>query len=321
MRTATTFLSELRDFVKAVRSLLSSRERWSELFRRLVERLSDRRASLPNETPIDTTRAVVETEQPPSEIEEETPIQRLRKNTERYLTARGLQIVEFQDVETDNKVLRARRHLARFMVQHCELVLPIVQRLRPTLQRRGKISWAIRQSDPEAISVLTNVASGLAQLYVLDFCQYCSESRMLEMRIRNQPFAHNFLSGQWFEWGVTEQVRRWLQQQNYPYLLYQNLKLRCQGGASLEVDLFLVVWVRGEPRFLMLECKSGVALTNEEMEQVARANRLLRLNWNRSAVITPEPMATPFVQAWQQRTNTSFVPLSELESFLCESLS
>ncbi len=318
MQTKSRFLESLRDFLNALRQKVFSKGRWSALLNRLARILEPSRADVPTEQAADHAVVVVETTAEPVRVKE-SPVELIQQKFGRYLQAHNLSIVAYRSGVEINPVLHQRRKLDFFMVQHCDKVLPLIHTLRPTLQNRRMVKWAMER-DPDSICVLTNVGSRMYQQYILDRYSYDRANSCLKVRVRQQPFAHNFISGQWFELGISEKVQRWLDQRGYPNCVYQNLQLRTVKGATLEVDLLITVVVRGEVRFIMLECKSGNGLTDEEVEQIGRANRLLNMNWNRSAVITPEPLAKPFVQQWELRAGVSFVELGRLEEFLCEAV-
>ncbi|MFQ3611559.1 MAG: hypothetical protein SNJ72_08710 [Fimbriimonadales bacterium] len=320
MKTIGNLLTGFRDFVQAVRTAISNHERWSETFTRLLRRLTFRHDAPTTDQSTDTTHAVVYIEKQPSPSPTDPITTLIQQKTESYLSGRNLQIVEFQSAEGENRELCQRRHLARFMVEHCDVVLPLVQALRPTLQNGRLVTWCMDEDDPDALCVLTNVGSRMHQRFFLKHYQYHRSTLQLKMRVRNHPFAHNFISGQWFEMGVAELVRTWLRKQGYRHFLYQNLKLHCHRGAVVEIDLFLAVRVGDELRWLMLECKSGIAISADEANQVARASRLLNLFGNRCAVVVPERVEPSQGTVWAEKTGTSLVGIDQLGTFLCEAL-
>lgn len=232
----------------------------------------------------------------------------------RYLTGRRVKIVDAMDVKPENAVIRERMHLGYFMGRHYAIVRPLLQELRATLQRPRKICLDLSNKTSEELCVLTSVADRLFKLYMLDFYRYNREERVMSLRVRRQPFVHNYLSGGWFEYYVAQASQKLLG--NRSLLALRNVKLEAEGGAVCEVDLLLVTEYREELSLAVVECKSADTLYAEDARQIRRRNSLLNLGMQRSAVVMPEEPSPEFAERWLSETGAQVIGCTQLEAFL-----
>lgn len=233
----------------------------------------------------------------------------------RYLTGRKLRIVEAMDVAPENAVMRQRMQLAHFMGKHYDITRVMLDELRATLQCPRNIWIDLMDVSDEALSVLTNAGKRLHDLYMLKTYEYHRKERCIRLKVRPQPFAHNYLSGGWFELYVAQEVQKLLGDRLL--LAKRNVKMAAEGGAVCEADLLLVVrGAGGEMRIAVLECKSANALYDDEPRQVKRLVSLLNLGMQRSAIVFPDAPSPAFADRWFAETGAQVIGRTQLAQFL-----
>lgn len=232
----------------------------------------------------------------------------------RRCTARGIHLIDHAPDLPSNPVERERRHLARFMVQHYPLIEPILAGLRSTLASPQKLTRNLANLNADELSIVTNICWRLYQLYMLEYYHYDRRARKVELRVRKQPFAQNFLSGQWFEMGVAEYVSRLLE--THPHFVLRNARFESEKGGCFEVDILIGLWARHEFRLASLECKSACTLIAEELGQIRRVVNVLNLSATRCAVVFPKQVSANLTNQWTEQTGASFICLQTLPQFL-----
>lgn len=233
----------------------------------------------------------------------------------RYLKGRKLRIVEAMDITPENAVMRERMHLAYFMGQNYDITRVMLNELRATLQQPRNVRIDLSAMSNEAIGVLTNTGTRLRNLYMLQNYEYCRKERCIRLKVRPQPFVHNYLSGGWFELYVAQEARKILGDRLL--LAKRNVKLEAEGGAHCEADLLLVVrGHNGEMGLAMLECKSANALYDDEPRQVKRLVSLLNLGMQRSAVVFPKTPTAALADRWFTETGAQVIGRKQLAQFL-----
>ena len=232
----------------------------------------------------------------------------------RYLKGRSLAIIGADDPTPSNPVMRERMHLAYFIGQHYATVRKMLGALRATLQQPSLVRVNLEGLRNEQICTLTNTATRLRNLYMLESYEYLRAKRQLVMKVRKQPYVHNYLSGGWFEWYVAQAVRKILGA-NAPLVL-RNVKLQTTSGNLCEVDVLFVVQ-RGDGFDIgVLECKSANAIHEDELAQVKRMASLLNRGVQRTAVVMPDTPSPAFVDRWSEQVGAQFIGRNELEPFL-----
>ncbi|MCS6918241.1 MAG: hypothetical protein NZM28_00550 [Fimbriimonadales bacterium] len=191
---------------------------------------------------------------------------------------------------------------------------PLLQALRSTLHYPRRICLDLSDRTAEELCVLADVANRLFKLYMLDYYRYDREARVMRLRVRRQPFVHNYLSGGWFEDYVAQASQKLLGDRSL--LALRNVKLEAEGGAVCEVDLLLVTEYRGELCLAVLECKSAGVLYEEDARQIRRRNSLLNLGMQRSAVVLPEAPSRECADRWLNKTGAQIIGCTQLEAFL-----
>lgn len=232
----------------------------------------------------------------------------------RRCSALGIELVDHAPQQPSNPVDRERRHLARFMVEHYTLIEPILVQMRSTLARPQKMHYSLVHYGANQLGIITGVGSRLYQLYILDYYQYLRNPRCMKFRARKQPFAQNFLSGQWFEMGLAGLVDKRLHA--YPHLVLRNARFRTEKGGNFEVDILIGLWINNELRLAVLECKSAGTLNSEEIGQVRRVASLLNLGHSRCAVVFPKVEGISQAHYWCQQTGADMISLGSLPRFL-----
>ncbi len=238
----------------------------------------------------------------------------LTQKLKRYCEAWGVQLVEHAPEQPLNAVERERRHLARFMVEHYALLAPLLGLMRGTLASPRKLLRKVANLNSEQLGLVTNVLTRLHRLYMLDHYEYNRVERVVSFRVRKQPFAQNFLSGQWFEMGVAEQVKRLLNA--HSHVLWRNARFQSPQGGCFEVDILIALWAGSEFRLAALECKSAGMLTEEEVSQIRRMASVLNLGAARCAVVFPKPVGEAQERLWFGQTGVSMECLVSLPAFL-----
>ncbi|GIV09990.1 MAG: hypothetical protein KatS3mg019_2081 [Fimbriimonadales bacterium] len=233
---------------------------------------------------------------------------------QRYLAHRGLTIVEATGMQPENVVIRERMHLGYFIGRHYKVVKPLLQMLRASLQQPRLIEFSLSHKTAEQIGVLTNIADRLHKLHMLSHYQYNRAERTIYLKVSRQPFAHNYLSGGWFEYYVAQASQKLLS--NRALLALRNVKLGTAGGTNCEVDLLLVTQYRQDLCLAVLECKSANTLCPEDALQMRRRNSLLNVGMQRSAVVLPEEPSREFAQQWLDKTGAQIIGCTQLEAFL-----
>ncbi len=263
------------------------------------------------------TSAVQPSGAAPSYIQVQTPVytaEHAKVFLARYLKGRKLQIVEATDITPENEVMRQRMHLAYFMGQHYKITRKMLDELRATLQQPRKVRIDLSEASQEAISVLTNTGKRLLDLYMLTCYEY-HRKESIHLKVRPQPFVHNYLSGGWFELYVAQEAQKILGDRLL--LAKRNVKLEAEGGAFCEADLLLVVRRKpNEMGIAVLECKSANALYDEEPRQVKRLVNLLNLGMQRSAIVFPDTPSPAFAERWFAETGAQVIGRKQLAQFL-----
>lgn len=232
----------------------------------------------------------------------------------RYLTGRQVKIVEAMDVKPENTVIRERMHLSYFMGRHYAIIRPLLRDLRATLQRPRHLCFDLSKKSSEEIGVWTGICDRLFKLYMLDFYRYNRNDRVVYLRVRRQPYVHNYLSGGWFEYYVAQASQKLLGDRSL--LALRNVKLEAEGGAVCEVDLLLVTEYQHELSLAVVECKSAETLCDEDARQIRRRNSLLNVGMQRSAVVLPEEPSPEFAERWLSDTGSQVIGCTQLEMFL-----
>jgi len=232
----------------------------------------------------------------------------------RYLRGRDLTIIEADDLTPSNPTMRERMHLASFIGQHYATARRMLGELRATLQKPRPVRISTEELTNRQICVLTNIATRLRDLYMLESYEYQRTKRQLVMKVRKQPYVHNYLSGGWFEWYVAQAVREILRA-NAPLVL-RNVKLQTTSGILCEVDVLFVVQRSDGFDIGVLECKSANAIHDDELAQVRRMASLLNRGVQRTAVVMPDTPSPAFVEYWSQQVGAQFIGRNELEAFL-----
>ena len=232
----------------------------------------------------------------------------------RYLRGRDLTIIEADDLTPSNPTMRERMHLAYFIGQHYATARRMLGELRATLQEPRTVRISTAGLTAQQLCKLTNIATRLHQLYMLESYEYARSRRQLVMKVRKQPYVHNYLSGGWFEWYVAQAVRKILGA-NAPLVL-RNVKLQTTSGILCEVDVLFVVKRSGDFDIGVLECKSANAIHNSELAQVRRMASLLNRGVQRTAVVMPDTPSPAFAENWSEQAGAQFIGRNELEAFL-----
>lgn len=232
----------------------------------------------------------------------------------RYLDGRELTLVEADDLTPSNPTMRERMHLAYFIGQHYATARRMLGELRATLQEPRTVRISTAGLADQQLCTLTNIATRLHQLYMLESYEYARPRRQLVMKVRKQPYVHNYLSGGWFEWYVAQAVRKILGA-NAPLVL-RNVKLQTTSGILCEVDVLLVVQRGIDFDIGVLECKSANATHNSELAQVRRMASLLNRGVQRTAVVMPDTPSPAFAEHWSEQAGAQFIGRNELEAFL-----
>ncbi|MCX7992298.1 MAG: hypothetical protein N2651_01385 [Fimbriimonadales bacterium] len=292
-----SLLSQILDELRAIRGLLEDRA--GAPAPRALQQATDTAVGTSTTTPTVAT----------------DPVRCAESFLHRYLTGRQLRIVEFHALTPENPVQRERMRLAYFMGQHYAIVRLLLEELRATLQCPRPIFLDLMGMREKAISVLTNTGKDLLDLYMLQAYEYHRKERCIRVKVRPQPFAHNYLSGGWFELYVAQEAQKLLGSRLLT--AKRNVKLEAQGGAVCEADLLLVVQgPNHDLRVAVLECKSANALYDEEPRQVKRLNSLLNLGMQRSAVVFPDAPSPAFAERWFQETGSQIIGCGQLKQFL-----
>ena len=232
----------------------------------------------------------------------------------RYLRGRDLTMTEADDLTPRNPTMRERMHLAYFIGQHYTEVRQMLGELRATLQRPRMVRVNVEGFHDTHLCVLTNIATRLHRLYMLESYEYARSRRQLVMKVRHQPYVHNYLSGGWFEWYVAQAVRKILGAA--APLVLRNVKLQTTSGNLCEVDVLFVVQ-RGDGFDIgVLECKSANAIHDDELAQVKRMASLLNRGIQRTAVVMPDAPSPAFVDRWSEQVGVQFIGRTGLEQFL-----
>ncbi len=234
----------------------------------------------------------------------------------RYLRGRELTLVEADDLTPSNPTIRERMHLAYFIGEHYALARGMLGELRATLQSPRTIILGTQGLGERELCTLTNIATRLHNLHMLESYQYQRHSKRLVMRVRRQPYAHNYLSGEWFEWYVAQAVRKILDDQ--APLVLRNVKLQTTSGILCEVDVLFVVQRGNELDIGVLECKSANAVYGDEFAQIKRMASLLNRGMLRTAVVMPDAPSPAFADQWTEQCGAQFIGRSALEPFLRE---
>lgn len=186
--------------------------------------------------------------------------------------------------------------------------------MRSTLASPRKMSRKVGNHNAEQLSIVTNCLTRLYQLYMLDYYEYNRAGCAVSFRVRKQPFAQNFLSGQWFEMGVAERVKRLLN--SHPHVILRNARFQSPQGGCFEVDILIALWACGEFRLAALECKSAGMLVEEEVGQIRRVAGVLNLSAARCAVVFPKPVSEAQERLWFEQTGVSMESLASLPAFV-----
>jgi len=232
----------------------------------------------------------------------------------RYLKGRNLTMTEADDLTPSNPTMRERMHLAYFIGQHYATARQMLGELRATLQQPRTVRISTKGLTDRQICTLTNIATRLHHLYMLASYEYTRSQRQLVMKVRKQPYVHNYLSGGWFEWYAAQVVRKVLGAA--APLVLRNVKLQTTSGILCEVDVLFVVQ-RGEDFDIgVIECKSANAIHDDEIAQVRRMASLLNRGLQRTAVVMPDTPSPAFVDRWSEQVGAQLIGRNELEAFL-----
>lgn len=232
----------------------------------------------------------------------------------RYLRGRDLTITEADDLTPSNPTMRERMHLAYFIGQHYAMARRMLGELRATLQHPRTIRVNVEGLRDAHLCTLTNIATRLYHLHMLESYEYARSRRQLVMKVRKQPYAHNYLSGGWFEWYVAQVVRKVLGAA--APLVLRNVKLQTTSDNLCEVDVLFVVH-RGDGFDIgAIECKSANAIHDDELAQVKRMASLVNRGIHRTAVVMPDAPSPAFVDRWSEQVGAQFIGRNELEAFL-----
>lgn len=295
-----TEVNLLLEVVHALREISQQLNRLASQLERLHE------GSMPSAQTPQTALSIPDTFRPDAQF--------LTQKLMRFCEARGIDLVEHAPEQPTNAVERERRHLARFMVEHHGLLAPLLELMRGTLASPRTTSRKVAHLDAEQLSIVTNFLTRLYQLYILDYYVYNRSERAVSFRVRKQPFAQNFLSGQWFEMGVAERVKRLLN--SHPCVIFRNARFQSAQGGCFEVDILIALWACGEFRLAALECKSAGTLVEEELGQIRRVASVLNLSAARCAVVFPKPLSEAQAKLWFEQTGASMESLQSLSVFL-----
>ncbi len=176
---------------------------------------------------------------------------------EAFLRARGIQIKTIPTEEPADEIID---RLALYIGERYDLVADLLIRLKRAMQLGLPISMSLKGRPPLEISSVCQLCTFLHQMAFLEDYQYSRAPKyVLRAKTTMLPKAQRFLSGQWLERFMLQQLKAIdtqltaLTGQRFPFEYLMNPQVVLPNGSDFELDLLAAIG----PRVYWIEAKTG----------------------------------------------------------------
>ena len=151
----------------------------------------------------------------------------------------------------DNKL----NWISNLMGQKYLLIKKLYKEIKSSIGEGRTLTLCLRGEPPEVISYSCQLALNLREVKFLEEYNYSSSSKTLKAKPSRSPEAINFLSGDWLERYVRQQLVKLAKEQgkkiDFSYIA--NAEVTLPNGSDFEMDLFFHI----NNRFYWVESKTG----------------------------------------------------------------
>ncbi|MFT0818344.1 hypothetical protein [Synechococcus sp. W60.3] len=153
--------------------------------------------------------------------------------------------------ELDNKL----NWISNLMGQRYSLIEKLYKEIKSGIGEEKALTLCLKGNSPEVISYSCQLASTLHKVNFLEEYNYSKSSKNLRVKLSKSPEAIKFLSGDWLERYVKQQLIKFAREQgqkiDFSYIA--NAEVTLPNGSDFEIDLFFHI----NNRFYWIESKTG----------------------------------------------------------------
>ena len=211
-----------------------------------------------------------------------------------YLEAKNIRVEEHRvpqeiDVSSDR--------LAFFMGSRYSSIKNFYKAIKRNLSTGKKFSFRLAECSQQDIANCTQLGDMLYRSSFLSHYRYLKTEKIITASSQIRGDMINFLTGEWFERYVYQEVSRLLSDKSLKYQDLINAKIRFANGDSFELDLLFFV----NQELLWIECKTKSDIS-DALTRYAKHKKILSIPENRAFVVAldmPDNQALELTQRWQ----------------------
>jgi len=151
-------------------------------------------------------------------------------------------------------------NISYYIGSHYDEVLPILQKIKQSMQTGRKFQYSVKNSSQNAIMHMCQLCTRLHQSALLEEYNYTkSPTYLIKAKPSNQGLVQSFFSGEWYERYIIIMIEKILSSLNIKYntrtaySIFNNISIRMSNGNQAELDIVVFI----EEDLYWIECKSG----------------------------------------------------------------
>lgn len=211
-----------------------------------------------------------------------------------YLEAKNIKLESYRlpqelDVSSDR--------IALFMGSRYPSIKNFYKTIKRNLSTGKKFHFRLGECSQQEIANSTQLGVLLYQSSFLSQYRYFKQDKVIAATTQPRGDMINFLTGEWFERYIFQEVARLLSDNRIPYDFLINSKIRFLNGDGFELDLLFLV----KQDILWIECKTKPDIS-DALARYSKHKKIMSIPENRAFVVAldiPDNQALELTQRWQ----------------------
>lgn len=187
--------------------------------------------------------------------------------------------------------------IAFFIGSRYSSVKNFYKAIKRNLSTGKKFSFRLSECSQQDIANCTQLGDLLYRSSFLSHYRYLKAEKLISAATQTRGDMINFLTGEWFERYVYQEVSRLLDNKSTKYEDLINAKIRFANGDIFELDLLFFA----NQELLWIECKTKSDIS-DALARYAKHKKILSIPENRAFVVAldmPDNQALELTQRWQ----------------------
>jgi len=211
-----------------------------------------------------------------------------------YLEAKNIKLESYRLPE---ELDASSDRIALFMGSRYPSIKNFYKSIKRNLSTGKKFHFRLGDCSQQEIANSTQLGVLLYQSSFLSQYRYFKQDKVIAATTQPKGEMINFLTGEWFERYIYQEVARLLSTNQIPYDFLINSKIRFVNGDSFELDLLFLV----NQDLLWIECKTKPDIS-DSLARYAKHKKIMSIPENRAFVVAldiPDNQALELTQRWQ----------------------